>query len=210
MVLWAALCLVAAVYLFIGNDIARLIAGIVALVGFLFSIPVAVAGGVLYALLLAVGCGAALYLVWDNQWNNFLAPVGIMGILSISLGLLFTFPASPPRIRQSIIGPNAPPETADVVRRVLEADQRAAFVTVLYLFVFLMALLMGYLFMNNPIRRTRQMASPGTMLSGLGRYRARLHHYWQHQPEGCTSGCYLQVGQAMGSASGRCPLLRGY
>ncbi|MCB0006755.1 MAG: hypothetical protein KDE04_09880, partial [Anaerolineales bacterium] len=166
LVLWGAMCLLAVIYLFLGRDIARLIAGVIGLIGFLFAIPVSVAGAPLYGLILATGCGAALYLVWDNQWNDFLAPAGIIGLLSLMVGLAFTYYQAY-QIRLSIIGPVVTAETPDTVRRVMEADQRAGFVTIFYIFVILALLVMATMIARPRMARAK-LSGPTASLAQLG------------------------------------------
>ena len=157
---WGGACALAAVYLPLRVTTGRILAALIALGGLLFAIPVAVAGNTLAGIILAIGCGTILYLIWDDGWNRLLAPAGIMGLLSITIGLIMPFYQAQ-LIRVSIIGPAL---SEPVARAVAQSDMRAAFLSGLYVMIFLALALGGTLFAWRAIQR----AGGETRLAALG------------------------------------------
>ena len=140
--IWGALCFLAALRLFTNGKRARLLAGAVALIGLLTALPVMVAGGTGYGLLTAVACAILLYLLWEHNWNNIVWPPAIVGVVSLSIGLLVGY-LQANNLRGSLLLQSPTPlETLDQIMafRVFEAERAAGFLTFFYTFMVLMLL----------------------------------------------------------------------
>ncbi|GAB4150312.1 MAG: hypothetical protein Fur0021_12680 [Candidatus Promineifilaceae bacterium] len=136
LLIWAAFTLYAAVMLFVNSPRGRLVGGVVAGIGLALSFALFGAAVPGYALaFLAFSC-VLLYLLWDSTWQNLLLPGLFLAIASLVTGLLYGL-LQAGQVRSSIIAPaGVTEETAEVVRRVLEAEQSAGFLTLFYIFVF--------------------------------------------------------------------------
>ncbi|MEW5989672.1 MAG: tetratricopeptide repeat protein, partial [Chloroflexota bacterium] len=118
-----------------GAGDSRRLAGVVALIGGLYALPVMVAGAGWVGLLLLVACGVILYLLWDKSWNTVLLPAAIIALVSLGVGLFFAF-VQAGQIRTAIIGPQGVTDSPE--RRVLEANLVTGYLSVFYLFVILL------------------------------------------------------------------------
>ncbi|MCI0645212.1 MAG: tetratricopeptide repeat protein [Chloroflexi bacterium] len=149
LLVWAALCLYAALLAFVGHRTARLAAGVVALVGLVSAIPAFTAGAALHGLVIALGCAAVLYLVWDNAWNDLLLPAAVLMLVSLGVGLFYAY-FHGFQIRSGILPPPGVTQSTPVLqRRVMEANQTPGLLTTFYLFVFAI-LFLGGLFLAQP------------------------------------------------------------
>lgn len=134
LLLWLILSAVSAAALYQQWRNGRLLAALVALAGFLFVIPLFVAGAWWQALLLATLTLALLYSLWDRHWKQSVMPALVMGITSISFGLLLGF-LQANQLKGSIT-PTAPRQfTAVQELRVFEAGLVNGFLTLFYAFV---------------------------------------------------------------------------
>lgn len=157
--LWTLLAVTAAIFLFANYAAARKMAGIIAMIGVLASVPLLAAGGtaVLYGLLIGVGSAAVLYLLWDSAWNAALRPAAIIGLISIVVGFFYAlFQAY--LLRTSIIGVQVL-GLADVERRVLESDQQTTYLTLFYFFVIGLLALLAFAFTQLKGGRVRESGS---------------------------------------------------
>ena len=120
-----------------GQSSARMLAGAVALVGLLMAFPVLIAGGGWFAFLTAVICAILLYLLWDADLQEIILPVGVLGFVSLAIGLLYAY-VQASLLRSTILFQPNTQVSSIVELRVLEAMQSTSFLTVFYVFVFAM------------------------------------------------------------------------
>lgn len=138
--LWGLLCVGTAVWLFFGRaSAARFVAGCVALAGVVLSVPVLIGGGGIGGLVVGGVCAVLLYLVWDSTWNNSLGAVVVLAVVSLGVGLMYSFfQAFQMRytILYSVLNPQ--PELPEQLQAFLigEAEQAASMLVMYYLFVF--------------------------------------------------------------------------
>jgi tetratricopeptide (TPR) repeat protein len=158
--LWTLLAAIAAVLLFTNHAAGRRAAGIIGMIGVLVAIPLLAAGGsaVLYGLLIGIGSAAALYLLWDSTWNAPLGSAAIIGLIAISTGLAYAF-FQAYLLRTSIIGIQVQGLT-DVERRVLEAGQQTAYLSLFYFFAIGLLVLLAFAFTQLKGGRVREAGSP--------------------------------------------------
>jgi tetratricopeptide (TPR) repeat protein len=167
LLIWAGICLWAAVKLYQDETGGRFSAGLVALVGLAFALPVLVAGGTLYAFALVIFCGAILYLLWDESWSDLLLPAGIVGILSMAIGLTYAY-LHAYQIRAGILLPPGVTETTPTaVRRVLETDQAASVLTTFYFFALLMLVTTGLALALSKMNLTQHWATLAGAVVGI-------------------------------------------
>ncbi|MCB8987049.1 MAG: peptidylprolyl isomerase [Ardenticatenaceae bacterium] len=161
LLLWAALCLWAAVRLLFNLSRARLMAGLVALTGLLFALPVLVAGSVGWGLATAVIGAALLWLVWYSGWRTSVVPVSVIAAISFSVALIFTY-AQAALLQASLFV--RPTEQLDTIEKLLafrvrEASQSSSFLTFVYAFVIILLLLSAFALASH---RMAQIRSAGT------------------------------------------------
>ena len=137
--IWSALCLLAALVLIRPQKQAAEIAGMIAAMGVAFSLPLLVAGSLLFGVVLLIVCGVILYLLWDATWATFASPALIMSLTSFAVGLAFAY-LHASQIRTAVFfGPSQP--MSDLQRLIFSANRFAGFVTIYYGFVVALLLL---------------------------------------------------------------------
>jgi len=135
--------------------------------GIVFALPVLAAGGKLNALALVIVCGVILYLLWDANWVDLILPAGIVGVLSMLLGLTYAY-LHAYQIRVGILLPPGVTETTPtVVRRVLETDQAASVLTTFYIFTLSMLMATGLALALSKINLTQRWATLAGAMVGL-------------------------------------------
>ncbi len=145
LLIWAAFTLYAAIMLFVNPQRGRLAGGVVAGIGLALSFALFGAAVPGYALAFLVFSSTLLYFLWDPAWQNLLLPGLLLSVTSLVTGLLYGL-LQAGQVRSSIIAPaGVTDQTPEVVRRVLEAEQSAGFLTLFYVFVF------GLLFLTSVI-----------------------------------------------------------
>jgi tetratricopeptide (TPR) repeat protein len=159
LVIWSGLCLLAAVRLFQGGASGRRTAGVIAMIGIVFSIPVIVAGGTLYGAVVALAGFTLLYLLWDSAWNDLLLPGAILAVVSIVVGLLYTY-LHAAQVQGNILPPSGlTASTTEVQRRILEAGQSTGLLTGFYVFAFLVLVVTGLVIAWPKMRSIRVWAT---------------------------------------------------
>ncbi|MDX1664259.1 MAG: hypothetical protein R3272_10710, partial [Candidatus Promineifilaceae bacterium] len=165
LLIWGALCLFAAVRLFLKHEPAQETAGIVAALGFATSIPVMVAGAGFYGLLMFAGCGFILYLLWKESWNGWILPGLTIAALSLTIGLSFAY-LQAAQIRQAVFfGPQVQNTVSDVERVLLTTDMFASFLTIFYMFLIGLMLLAAFVLAGGGARRVRELGSTAGFVS---------------------------------------------
>jgi tetratricopeptide (TPR) repeat protein len=160
LLIWAAFCLFAAFRLFQKHHSGRLVGGVVALIGLIFTLPVLVSGSYAHGLVMLIGSGIALYLLWDRAWNDLLLPAAILALTSLLVGLGYFF-IHASLIRAGILPPPGVTEaTTAIERRILEANQSTTLLTGFYLFLFVIMIAMAYFLVRPKLERAR---SSGTI-----------------------------------------------
>ncbi len=143
---WGGFCLWGAYRLWRSADTGRLTATAVALAGFVFTIPLIIAGG-WPGLLVGVVCAVVLYLLWDSAWNNSLGAVGVLTAVSLTLGLMYAY-FQAFQLRYSILYGvlNTRPEDPTLLQQFLvdEATRASTMLVYYYGFVFLLLILSAF------------------------------------------------------------------
>lgn len=167
LMLWAGLCTWAAVRLLVNMSHARLTAGLVALSGLLFALPVMVAGGVVWGVGTAVISASLLWLVWTQSWRSSVLPIGVMAFTSLVIGLIVAY-AQASLLQASLFV--RPTETLDTIDKLLafrvhEASQSAAFLTFVYLFVILILVFSAFALSSHRMSQTKTSGSAAAYVS---------------------------------------------
>ncbi len=158
LLLWLVLSGVGAAALNWGWKNGRLLAVLIALAGFLFVIPLLVAGALWQALLLASLTLALLYFLWDRHWKQSVMPALVMGATAISFGLLMGF-LQANQLKGSIT-PTAPRQfTAVQELRVFEAGLVNGFLTLFYAFVIVVLIAGAFVLARHAGSRVRAYGS---------------------------------------------------
>lgn len=160
LLMWAVLCLWAAIRLYFEMGAALLVAAMVALTGLVFSLPVLVAGSAI-GLGLAVACSVVLYLLWQPDWNDSLLPLLTLALGSITIGFIYTY-LQASLLRFSItFRPSTAIETIEQLLdfRVREASMAGSYLTALYIFLALLLVVAGYMLAYGRMRQTRSGGS---------------------------------------------------
>ena len=89
--LGAVICLWAAARLYQNKESGQLTALAVAASGLVLTLPILIAGGLIFSVLLLVICSAILYSLWDKTGITILLPPIIMAIFSLLIGLSYTY-----------------------------------------------------------------------------------------------------------------------
>lgn len=146
LLLWSILCLLSMYLLFTKHESGRSFSGISAMLGFIMGLPVMMAGAPIFGLALLIACGVILYLLWDNGWNGFLAPAGLLTILSWAIGMAYTF------THASLLSAAffAPPVQDPVQQQVLSTNNYAAFLTVFYTFLITLVIIATFFLASKP------------------------------------------------------------
>jgi cyclophilin family peptidyl-prolyl cis-trans isomerase/tetratricopeptide (TPR) repeat protein len=133
----ALFALWAAARLLLKLGLGRLLAGLIALSGLLFALPLLAAGNVLAGLATAVIGGGLLWFIWQSDWRSSLLPTGVIAFASLAIGLIFTFTQA--ALLQSTLFFRPTQELQNNAQllafRVQEASQAASFLTLFYFFV---------------------------------------------------------------------------
>lgn len=112
----------------------RFTAAAIALVGFLFALPLLVAGAIWQSLLLAAGTAALLYFTWDSSLSQTLLPAGTMSAMALGGGLLLGFFQA--NMLKNSITPTVTQQFTNLQElRVFEAGLVNGFLTLFYVFV---------------------------------------------------------------------------
>ena len=183
--LGAVISLWAAVRLFQDKESGRLPALGVAAAGLVLTLPVLIAGGLIFAIILLMACSAIFYLLWDKSGKTFLLPPIIMAIFSLLIGLSYTF-IHAVLLREALlylvfyqgIEPLSPLYTTFFKQveaigsvpelRVVEARQSMRFLTGFYYFLFSMLILSGLSISWNALSRIRARGSSfGYVAAGI-------------------------------------------
>lgn len=167
LLVWTALLLYAVTRLVGSHANARTVSGVIAVLGVLFALPVLVAGSV-YGWPLLLGSALVLYLLWDSDWSDFVTPVLLAGLGSFAVGIAYAF-LQAAQIRNAIfIGPAVGQTTSNLERLLATTDLFAGFLTLLYVFVFLLMLLGGFALAGEVSgRRVRTGATTGFAALGV-------------------------------------------
>ncbi|MCB8943693.1 MAG: peptidylprolyl isomerase [Ardenticatenaceae bacterium] len=153
---WAALCLIAAVLLFQQRESGRTFAGITAVIGLTFALPVLVAGNIWFSLILAAVCGTLLYLLWEKSWGDSLGAILAFAVASLSIGLFMGYMQAT-ALRSSILF--SPPNLeAGPALEVARANESAGFLTLFYLFVISIIFITAFTLVRTAGRSTRREA----------------------------------------------------
>lgn len=160
LLIWSGLCALSAVFLFTNRPTAHMVSGIVALIGFLFALPVLFAGQIAVGLLLGLATGGILYLLWDKSFAQLLLPAGVMGFLSMAIGLFYCYVHTTMLLSSLLF---RPADVTDPVQlRVLEANQASSFLTIFYAFVIILLFLGATFISSQKMSRVREVGSvPG-------------------------------------------------
>lgn len=147
--IWAALALSSAALLFTQNKIRTNFVGGVALTGVLFSLPILISSAWPFAFAILIGASFVLFWLWNPEWNQQLAPILIIGLLSLVIGSIYTITHAG-LIHNSFIAPQG---VTGVERRVVEAERVNSYLTNFYFFFFMMMLAAGTAFAWPQIRK---------------------------------------------------------
>ncbi len=145
---------------------------LVAAAGLILMLPILIAGEWISAFILLLICATILYLLWNKSWKSIIMAPIVMGLLSLSIGLLYTlFHAT--LMREALlylvfyqgIEPisslyNMFFQTSEAINnvpalRVSEASQSMRFLTWFYYFLFIILILSGLSIVWNSISRIR-------------------------------------------------------
>lgn len=159
LLVWGALCLVATFLLVSKQAAAPRLAGIVALLGLLGSLPVLVAGSLWYGLAVLLAGAIILYLLRDSAWREDLLPAGIIAATSFLISFTYSL-AHAALIRASFIGPQLPAGASEVERQVMVADRYTGLLTFFYLFAFSLIILVAFFITQSDPRPTRATGTP--------------------------------------------------
>ncbi|MEM8858508.1 MAG: tetratricopeptide repeat protein [Chloroflexota bacterium] len=122
-----------------GNDESPAIAAAVGVAGVAMSIPILLVGQSVSIWLgvITLGIGVLLLaLFWSKPIGSLAFPALIVAVGSLATGLMYQF-AHASRIRQGFIRPtNLPPDVAETILRVAEADQFSTILGLFYIFTF--------------------------------------------------------------------------
>jgi cyclophilin family peptidyl-prolyl cis-trans isomerase/tetratricopeptide (TPR) repeat protein len=159
---WGFIAALAMMFLFLRRGSARLIAGAVALIGLLGSLPVFFAGNLVMGLITAVVNIALLSILWDKNWKNALLPAGLLATVSIISGFTYAYLHAFLLRNSFFFQPTRQLETfAELLSfRVEEASQAAGFLTTYYLFAFALIVLAGSVLAITWPAKTRNSGSP--------------------------------------------------
>jgi cyclophilin family peptidyl-prolyl cis-trans isomerase/tetratricopeptide (TPR) repeat protein len=156
---WSGVNAVGLLFFLTGNPLARTFAGLVAVAGLVLALPIAVAGGVWYALLTALLYGGMLYIIWDKSWRATLLPVGVVATAVLAIGLTYTY-IQASLLRASILF--RPTEAATLqALRIAEASRSTIFLTVFYIFIITLMIILAFVLAQE--RESRGRVSLGTM-----------------------------------------------
>lgn len=168
LLIWAVLCLWVAVRLFFKFEMAALAAGLVALLGLVFALPVLAAGGVL-GLAVALVCGVLLYLLWQQEWQGSFGKTAVLAAGSFLVGMAYIF-LQASVLRWSITRVPGQIETIEqlIAFRVQEAVQTDIFLTLYYWFVVLVMVAGGAVLAWPLLKKTRKQGTAvGLAAAGL-------------------------------------------
>lgn len=156
--LWGALCLIAAILLLRRQQHAETIAGYIAALGLALSLPVMVAGAGLVGLTMLLGCGAAVYLLWDGPWTAYALPALIIAVASMLSGLAVAY-LHASQIRSVVFfGPSQ--TLPDVQRLIATADRFTGFITLFYIVLIALLLIAPFGLAYPRWSSSRQGAAP--------------------------------------------------
>ncbi|MBK8988625.1 MAG: peptidylprolyl isomerase [Chloroflexi bacterium] len=161
LLLWAVLCMWAAARLLFNLSQARLVAGLVALAGLLFTLPLLAAGNGLWGLGTAVVAGGLLWFVWSNGWRTSLVPVGVLALISFGGALVYTYIQAALLQASLFARPTQALDTADKLLefRVSEASQSSTFLTLFYLFVIVILLASAFALSSQRMAQSKTAGS---------------------------------------------------
>jgi cyclophilin family peptidyl-prolyl cis-trans isomerase/tetratricopeptide (TPR) repeat protein len=161
LLIWAVLCLWAAVRLFLNLSQARLVAGLVALTGLLFALPLLAAGSALWGLGTAVVGAGLLWLVWFNGWRTSLLPAAVLAFTSFATALVFTYVQATLLQASLFVRPTQALDTVDKLLdfRVVEASQSTSFLTLFYLFVITILLASAFALTSHRMAQSKTAGS---------------------------------------------------
>lgn len=146
----------------------RFLAGAVAMAGLIFSFPILIAGGVVTGGVTIIVCAVALYFLWDKAWNNSLRLIGVMGVLSISIGLFYAY-FQAAQLRSALLYRFFVPAPQDIEGLktfvVEEAAQTAEFLVMFFVFIFLIMVAMAFVIALNRRSETRNAGSTPAYLA---------------------------------------------
>ena len=172
----AVLCLWAAFRPLQDRSEGRFTALAVAVAGLVLSLPVLITGGWLFGFAMAIICVLILVLLWEEAWRNILLPSLVLGMLSWTIGIVYTYMHAV-NMREALlylifyqgIEPISslftlflrPAELIESVQqlRVLEATQSMRFLSVFYVFMFAMLVLSGISLAWHGVSRVRSRGS---------------------------------------------------
>ena len=148
----------------------------IAVAGLVLSLPVLITGGWLFGVAMAIICVLILVLLWDEAWRPILLPSLVLGAVSWTIGISYTF-IHAVNMREALlylifyqgIEPISslftqflrPAEFIESVQqlRVLEAAQSMRFLSVFYVFMFAMLVLSGVSLAWHGVSRVRSRGS---------------------------------------------------
>ncbi|NLF63727.1 MAG: hypothetical protein GX579_03920 [Chloroflexi bacterium] len=143
LLVWTALLLYAVMRLVASHPTARTVSGVIAVMAVLFALPVLVAGSI-YGWVLLAGGALVLYFLWDSDWSDFVTPVLLAGLGSFAVGMAFAY-LQAAQIRNAIfIGPTLAETASNLERLLATTDMFAGFLTLFYVFVFVLMLLAAF------------------------------------------------------------------
>lgn len=155
---YGAGCLIVALLLYVKTSAAQLAAGVLAVIGMASAFPVFFAGGWWQGLLLLLVNGALFYLVRHGEWGTVLTQTAVFAIGAFAIGLFYTFVHATIFRNSLFFAPTRPIDTLSAYR-ILESSQAAAFLTLYYLFVFILIVAAAYLAASPDMARLRDWGS---------------------------------------------------
>jgi Tfp pilus assembly protein PilF len=162
LLIWSAVLLYAILRLFTAHAAARTTSGVVALLGLLFALPVLVAGSI-YGWVLLLGSALVLYLLWDDDWADFITPALVVALGSLAIGLAYAY-SQAALIRDAVfLGPTLPGTPTQIQGLLATTDMFAGFLSRYYIFIFALMLLAAFAF----ARRAAPRALPGGSTAGF-------------------------------------------
>ena len=140
LLIWVLLSAWAAFSLLRKSPKSSRIAALVAASGIAMVLPLLVAGEASAGLGLLISCAAALYLMWGETTSRLTQPVIALTVTSFAMGMTYAYLHASQLQSTFLLPAGVTENTADTVRRVLEADQSASVLTFFYSFLIIVIL----------------------------------------------------------------------
>jgi len=167
LLIWGALCAWSSLRLLTNSVSARSAAGTVAFLGLAISLPIMVAGSMWAGLLFMTVCSLILYLLWDNTWNNYLLPAGVLAFVSFGVAYFYAFTHASQIVSGITTPAGVTATTEETLRRVLEANQSYSVLTLFYVFAFFMVVTLGIIIAWPKMNRASKWGTWTAMILAL-------------------------------------------